>query len=79
VNAYPSISQISCLHKSCQHIKAKLQASKSLFIDGTPGGVFKLELKEQGDLGWKKEIVLNGGAQIINLDLPALGCVYFFI
>ena len=40
---------------------------------GTPGRIFKLELKNGSDLGWKEEIILDGGAQTLNLDLPALG------
>ncbi len=48
-------------------------------VDGTPGGTFKLELKDQGDLRWKKEIVLKGGPQIVNLDLPVLGDINEFL
>jgi hypothetical protein len=47
--------------------------------DGTPGTLFKLELKDKGNLLWKKEIVLNGGQQIVSFDLPALGDINEFL
>ena len=40
---------------------------------GTPGRTFKLELKDGGELRWKKESTLQGGQQVIASDLPALG------
>lgn len=40
---------------------------------GTPGRKFKLELKDGGELRWKREITLQGGKQVVSSDLPALG------
>ena len=40
---------------------------------GTPGRTFRLELKDHGALRWTDEVVLTGGAQVVSIDLPALG------
>ncbi len=39
----------------------------------SPHVTFRVELKYQGDLQWKREIELSGGDQTIGVDLPALG------
>ena len=44
-----------------------------VIVDGTPGRIFKLELKYRGDLRWKKEIILRGGPQVVSFELPVLG------
>ena len=44
-------------------------------VRGTPGRTFRLELKDHGAFRWTHEITLNGGAQIVSVDLPALGNV----
>ena len=46
---------------------------------GTPKRTFKIELKDGSTLRWKKEIVLNGGSQVANFDLPALGRINHFV
>jgi len=39
---------------------------------GTPGKLFKLELKDGNEFRWRNESVLEGGAQVIHFDLPRL-------
>jgi hypothetical protein len=39
---------------------------------GTPGKSLRLELKDHGALRWTGEIILDGGEQVINSDLPPL-------
>lgn len=46
---------------------------------GTPGAIFRLELKYHGDLQWKHEIALTGGDQTIELELPPLGNINEFL
>jgi hypothetical protein len=46
---------------------------------GTPQTRFRLELKQHGDLQWKSEIELSGGAQTIGLELPPLSRVNEFL
>lgn len=46
---------------------------------GTPRAVFRLELKNHGDLQWKHEIALTGGDQTIGLELPPLGNINEFV
>ncbi len=40
---------------------------------GTPGRTFRLELKDHGAFRWTREIVLDGGEQVVSFNLPALG------
>ena len=40
---------------------------------GAPGKTFRLELKDGDRLRWKKETILHGGQQLINVSLPPLG------
>ncbi len=40
---------------------------------GTAGRAFRVELKEGSNLRWQNEIVLNGGRQTMNSELPVLG------
>ncbi len=40
---------------------------------GTPNRTFKLELKNGNETSWNEEVTLEGGEQILNFDLPALG------
>jgi hypothetical protein len=42
---------------------------------GTQGRTLKLELKDGSELRWKEELALEGGKQVVSLDLPALGKV----
>ena len=42
-------------------------------VSGTPGRIFKLELKDGNELSWKNEMVLRGGQQVLRFDLPVLG------
>jgi beta-glucosidase len=42
---------------------------------GIPNRTLRLELKHRGELHWRKEIILNGGRQVVSSDLPALGNV----
>ena len=42
-------------------------------VDGTPGRTFRLELKNGNELSWTAEIRLEGGEQVLSLDLPTLG------
>jgi hypothetical protein len=44
-------------------------------VRGTPGKILKLELKDGNELRWMKELTLEGGQQVVNSDLPALGNV----
>ena len=46
---------------------------------GTPGATFRLELKDGNEVPWYKEITLNGGPQVVNSDLPALGNINHFV
>ncbi len=41
-------------------------------IRGTPGIIFRLELKDGVEFRWKKEFVLTGGEQDVRFDLPTL-------
>jgi len=52
--------------------QSQIAGITAVIVDGTPDRTFKLELKDRGELHWKKEIVLNGG-QVVSSDLPALG------
>ena len=45
----------------------------AIVADGTPDRTFKLELKDRGALHWKKEVILNGGPQVVSSDLPVVG------
>jgi hypothetical protein len=38
-----------------------------------------LELKDRGELHWKKEIVLSGGQQVVSFDMPVLGNINEFV
>lgn len=42
---------------------------------GTPNRAFRIELKDKDDLRWKNEVILSGGRQVVNVDLPTLGNV----
>jgi hypothetical protein len=53
--------------------QSQITGITAVIADGMPDRIFKLELKDRGELRWKKEIVLNGGPQIVSSDLPALG------
>jgi hypothetical protein len=46
---------------------------------GTPNRTFRVELKDGGKLRWKQEITLDGGQQIVNFDIPALGTISQFV
>jgi beta-glucosidase len=51
----------------------------AVIADGTPGRTFKLELKDRGELLWKKEIILNGERQVVSSDLPILRNINEFL
>jgi hypothetical protein len=53
--------------------QSQITGITAVIVDGTPGRTFKLELKDRGELHWKKEIILNGGPRVVSSDLPALG------
>ena len=53
--------------------QSQITGITAVIVDGTPGRTFKLELKDRGELHWKKEIILNGGPQVVSSDLPVLG------
>jgi hypothetical protein len=40
--------------------------------DGTPGRIFRMELKNGASLRWQKETLLDGGPQTVRADLPPL-------
>jgi hypothetical protein len=40
---------------------------------GTPKRAFRLELKNGDELKWKKEVILDGGPQVLDFFLPAFG------
>ena len=44
-----------------------------LVARGTPNRILRVELKDGNNLRWKNEISLNGGQQVVNQKLPALG------
>jgi hypothetical protein len=53
--------------------QSQITGITAVIADGTPGRTFKLELKDSGELDWKKETVLDGGRQVVSSDLPTLG------
>jgi len=53
--------------------QSQITGITAVIVDGTPGRTFKLELKDRGALHWKKEVILDGGPQVVSSDLPALG------
>jgi len=59
--------------------QSQITGITAVIADGTPGRTFRLELKDRGELHWKKEIVLNGGRQVVSSDLPALGNINEFL
>jgi hypothetical protein len=52
--------------------QSQITGITAVIVDGTPDRTFKLELKDRGELRWKKEIALNGGPQVVSFDLPVL-------
>ncbi len=52
--------------------QSQITGITTVIIDGPPGKTFKLELKDKGKLSWKKEIILNGGPQVVSSHLPPL-------
>jgi len=56
-----------------QAYQSQITAITVHIVDGTPGRTFKLELKNGNELNWKEEIMLEGGEQVLSLDLPTLG------
>jgi len=59
--------------------QSQITGITAVIVDGTPGRIFKLELKDKGDLRWKEEIVLKGGLQVVSPDLPVLGDINEFL
>ena len=59
--------------------QSQITGITAVIVDGTPGRTFKLELKNRGELHWKKEIILNGGPQVVRSDLPVLGNINEFL
>jgi hypothetical protein len=59
--------------------QSQITGITAVIADGTPGRTFKLELKDGGELHWKKETVLNGGPQVVSFELPALGNINEFV
>jgi hypothetical protein len=53
--------------------QAKITGITVQVARGTPNTVFRLELKDGNELRWIKEVRLEGKAQTLNFDLPALG------
>jgi hypothetical protein len=58
--------QISAAYQS------QITGITAVIVDGTPDRTFKLELKDGGELHWKKETILDGGHQVVRSDLPVL-------
>jgi hypothetical protein len=53
--------------------QSRISGLSAQIVRGTPGRIFRLELKERGAFRWTGEIVLTGGRQVVAFDLPALG------
>ena len=58
--------------------QSQMTGITAVIVDGTPD-MIKLELKDRGELRWKKEIILDGGPQVVSSDLPALGSITEFL
>ncbi|MBN1580014.1 MAG: glycoside hydrolase family 3 C-terminal domain-containing protein [Anaerolineae bacterium] len=52
--------------------QSQITGITAVIAGGTSGRTLRLELKDRGELQWQKEIVLNGGRQVVNTDLPEL-------
>jgi hypothetical protein len=59
--------------------QSQITGITAVIADGMPDRIFKLELKDRGELRWKKELLLNGGPQVASSDLPALGNINEFL
>ena len=59
--------------------QSQITGITAVVADATPGRTLKLELKDKGELHWKKEIDLRGGPQVVTSDLPALGNINEFL
>jgi hypothetical protein len=53
--------------------QSRITSATVRIADGTPGRTFKLELKNGNDTNWQQEVTLEGGEQVLEFDLPALG------
>lgn len=53
--------------------QSRMTGMRVVIARGTPNRAFRVELKDGSNLRWQNEIMLNGGREVVNVDLPALG------
>lgn len=62
-----------------ENYQSQITGLSVVINSGTAGRTLKFELKYKGEFHWKKEIILNGGSQVVTFDLPELDDINEFL